>query len=266
MSEISNDYIKNIFYDISKTIIIPKFQNLKKKDIQFKNKTEIVTSVDIKVEKRLKKILLDILPQSLFVGEESYNKNNKIIKAYKENKFCWTVDPIDGTKNFVRGNYRFAIMVALTFKDQIIQSWIYKPLTNEFCYSKFQEGSFINDKEFKILKNVNISNAVGSISSKYWDNNYDIKIQSIKNKFKKIDSYGCIGFEYIDILKEIRDFTILSKLFPWDHIPGILFIKEAGGSVLHFDKSQYNHSNLKKNLIVTNSSNLMKKIINLIKE
>ena len=47
--------------------------------------------------------------------------------------------------------------------------------------------------------------------------------------FNKVDSYGCIGFEYVDIVKGLRNFSILSKLSPWDHIPGILLVKESGG-------------------------------------
>ena len=38
-------------------------------------------------------------------------------------------------------------MIALTFKENNIQSWIYKPLTEEFSYAKLGEGAFINGLE-----------------------------------------------------------------------------------------------------------------------
>ena len=59
----------------------------------------------------------------------------------------------------------------------------------------------------------------------------------IKKSFNNTNSYRCIGFEYVDIVKGIRNFTIMSKLSPWDHLPGILLVKESGGFVIHFDES-----------------------------
>ena len=264
MNEIDNDYIKDILFDVSKHIILPKFKKLKKTDIRFKNNKDVVTVVDIEVETKLKKILLDLIPNSLFVGEESYSLNPKIIKSYNDNVFCWTVDPIDGTKNYINGLNKFAIMIALTFKNKILQTWIYKPVNSEFSYAMLNSGTYINKKKFFINKKIDISKAIGSISSKYWDNKINI-VNKIKNKFKNINSYGCIGLEYIDIVKEIRHFSILSKLSPWDHIPGILILKEAGGSILHFDKTTYNHTKLKNNLVISNSKVLQNEIINLIR-
>ena len=54
---------------------------------------------------------------------------------------------------------------------------------------------------------------------------------------------------------------ILSKLSPWDHIPGILFVREAGGSDIDFDKNKYDFTKKNKNLIVSNSEDLNLKIL-----
>ena len=58
----------------------------------------------------------------------------------------------------------------------------------------------------------------------------------------------------------------MSKLSPWDHLPGILLVKESAGFVKHFDESSYNFTIESKNLVVTNSINLLNEILNLIKE
>ena len=266
MCEINNDDINSILFDISEKIILPKYNNLKDEDIKLKNNGSLVTSVDIRVEKNLKKNLLKLLPNSMFVGEESFFANPKIIDNYQKKKFCWTVDPIDGTTNFVNGKERFAIMIALSFREKILQSWIYKPLTQEFSCAKLGEGCFINDiKVFNTIK-INISDSIGSVSSKYWDKFYNKKIKKLGDKFNNTESYRCIGFEYIDIVKGLRHYTVLSKLLPWDHLPGILMVKESGGFVSHFNKSFYNHTKESNNLVVTNSINLLNEILNLIKE
>ena len=266
MNDINNDEIKTILYDISKNIILPKYKNLKKEDIQFKNNKDLVTIVDIAVEKELQKTLNSFLPNSLFVGEESFANKPEIIERYNENQYCWTVDPIDGTTNFVKGKEKFAIMVALSFKEKILQSWIYKPLTNELSFATLGDGTYVNSKKISLKNLVNISESKGSISTKYWEQKYAYKMKKIKNLFKEVKSYGCIGFEYVDILKGNRDFAILSKLSPWDHIAGILLVREAGGSVIHFDFSNYKHNIRKNNLIVANSIILQNGIMSLIEE
>ena len=266
MNDVKNEDIHSILYDISKKIIIPKYRNLKSTDIKYKDNKDIVTKVDIEVEEILQNKLQSLLSNSLFVGEESFFNQPSIVKAYNKNQYCWTIDPIDGTSNYARGNEKFAVMIALSFGEKILQSWIYKPLNDEFSSAKLGEGAYINSKKILIKSSSTIPNSAGSISSKYWDNLNGYKIKKIKNKFKEVKSYGCIGLEYVDIIKGIRDFAILSKLSPWDHIPGILIVREAGGTDIHFDLTKYKHNIRKNNLIVSNSIMLQNEIINLIKE
>ena len=266
MSEIKNQDIIDILYNISKKIILPKYKNLNSEDIKLKNNQDLVTSVDLDVENILRHKLLKLLPNSLFVGEESFFLNSNIIKKYNEKNYCWTVDPIDGTSNFVKGLNKFAIMIALTFKEKILQTWIYKPLTEELSHAKLGDGSYINDLKIINKKKTYISEPSGSISSKYWNKKYTNTIDRLKKNFINNNSYKCIGYEYVDIAKGKRNYAILSKLYPWDHIPGVLLVKESEGFVSHFDESSYNHLLSNSDLVVTNSNYLLNEILNLIKE
>ena len=265
MSEIKNEDIKNICYTISKKIILPKFCNLKESDIKRKSNNDLVTSVDIEVEKQLQINLKKLIPSSYFIGEELFENNNSILDYYHEKNYCWTVDPIDGTTNYSKGKQKFAIMIGLSFKDKILQSWIYKPLEEHMCYAINGEGSFINDIKIKSNFKKNLNKSKGSISKKYWSDYYIRIMHNIINKFENVSSYGCIGFEYVDIANGNRDFAIISKLSPWDHLPGILLLREAGGIDTYFDNGQYNFLSNKKNLIVSGNKLLTDKIFNLIK-
>ena len=266
MNEIDSNKIKSILFDLSKKFILPMYNNLKEVDIMRKENNDLVTSVDLRVEEELNIILQKLLPNSLFVGEEKFSKTPSILNNYNKKKYCWTVDPLDGTTNFANGKEKFAIMIALSFGEQILQSWIYKPLTEEICSAIKGEGSYINEKKIIINKTKSLKFSKGSISSKYWNNNYSKKLLEIRNYFGEVKSYGCIGFEYIDIANSIRDFAILSKLSPWDHIPGILIIREAKGFDTYFDYGIYNHCLQKQNLIVAGDSRLGNEILTLIKE
>ena len=155
-------------------------------------------------------------------------------------------------------------MVALSFLDQILQSWIYTPMTEEFMYAKIDKGTYLNNKKIFIKDIKLLSESIGSISSKYWKNDLVKKIKLLKNHFKKINSYGSIGCEYFDIVLGKRDFALLSKLSPWDHLPGVLIVREAGGHDSHFDNLPYQFNQISENLIVSSSkelnNNLLKNI------
>ena len=266
MEIVDNDKIKSIMYDVSKKNILPFFRNLKSNQINYKNNKDIVTSIDIEVENYLNKTLPQLIKKSNFIGEELYFKNPSILDNYNKSEYCWTVDPIDGTSNFVNGKKKFAIMIALTFKKNIIQSWIYKPLTEDLMYATNKKGTYINGHKVFKIKNKKIVNSTGSISFKYWNKKDQNTIYILRNNFKKINSYGSIGCEYFDIVLGKRDFTILSKLSPWDHIPGVLLVRESGGADCHFDKKRYKFNKKCKNLIVSNSKTLNLEIIKKIKE
>ena len=261
MDNIKQEDIEDICFNVSQNIILPKFKNLSDDEINYKNGSDLVTAADIEAEKELKKNLLKILPSSNFIGEEEYSKNENILNFYNEDEYCWTVDPIDGTTNFANGRDKFAIMIALTFKEKILRSWIYKPLDKIMCSAIVNEGAYIDNNKI-VTKGANIiEETIGSISTKYWEPGFKDKLKIFKNIFKEVNSYRCIGFEYIDIGIGIRNFAILSKLSPWDHIPGILFVREAGGSDIDFDKNKYDFTKKNKNLIVSNSEDLNFKIL-----
>ena len=255
--------LREILFNISKDIILPSFGNLKKNQISYKGGKDIVTDIDVSVEKELNNILPKLIQNSNFIGEESYAKNKNILNHYLSEDFCWTVDPIDGTSNFAKSKDRFAVMIALTRNTEIIQSFIYKPLNEDFMHADLS-GTYLNNNKINLNKKINIQNATGSISTKYWDEIKNEKLISIKNKFANINSYGSIGCEYFDIALGKRDFALLSRLYPWDHIPGVFIVRQSGGHDCHFDKKEYKFYKDSRNLIVSNSRNLNYDILNLI--
>ena len=262
---VNSDDIREILFNISKKIIVPSFGNLSKNQIAYKNEKEFVTEIDIRVEKELNKHLTNIIRNSNFIGEETYSKDPSILNFYLSDNYCWTVDPIDGTRNFVKSKVKFAVMVSLSQHKKIIQSFIYKPISEEFMFAD-KSGTYLDNKKITLSKKTKIENAIGSISTKYWDSNIKDKLISVKDNFKNINSYGSIGCEYFDLVLGIRDFALLSRLHPWDHIPGVFIVRQAGGHDCHFDKLEYKFYKNSKNLVVSSSKKLSYAILNLIGE
>ena len=103
----------------------------------------IVTSVDLNVQKFLEMELTDLLPESGFFGEESAPEN-------ADRQLCWIVDPIDGTQNFSRHFNQSAISVALRDGDKIVVGVVYNPFNKEMYWAAKGHGSYLNGKQIHV--------------------------------------------------------------------------------------------------------------------
>src|SRR3546814_18101871 len=99
--------------EIAAEDVLPRFQALAAHEIHEKAAGEVVTVVDVAVEKRLTARLTDLLPGSLVVGEEAVHAEPALMDQLASDAPVWILDPIDGTRNFAHGRPVFAIMVAL---------------------------------------------------------------------------------------------------------------------------------------------------------
>src|SRR3546814_8953683 len=94
--------------------------------------SDLVTVVDVAVEKRLTARLTDLLPGSLVVGEEAVHAEPALMDQLASDAPVWILDPIDGTRNFAHGCPVFAIMVALAQGGESIAGWILDPVSGRF--------------------------------------------------------------------------------------------------------------------------------------
>lgn len=89
---------------------------------QSKDANDLVTDIDLAIEQQLRSELLDLLPGSGFVGEESTPATTSPSTIYS-----WVVDPIDGTINFARGYEFYTSVVCCQDKSGPLIALIYQP-------------------------------------------------------------------------------------------------------------------------------------------
>ena len=60
-------------------------------------------------------------------------------------EYCWIIDPLDGTTNFIHGVPQYCVSIGLKHKDVITQAVVYDPVKNELFTATRGAGAYMND-------------------------------------------------------------------------------------------------------------------------
>ncbi len=225
-----SDTVSEIIRNAAREIIMPRFQALHAHEIYEKRPGEVVTDIDIAAEQYLSERLIDLLPGSAVLGEESIEDNPALIDLVTDNGAVWIIDPIDGTRNFSNGKPCFAVMVALRNHTETIAGWIYDPTGDVMCEAEHGGGAWCAGERLNALgQGQDIETLRGSLGkrlSKRLDAQHEIGAPNIPHR---IERYRCCGREYMDLARGILQYLQYGmRLKPWDHAPGVLITSEAG--------------------------------------
>ena len=201
------------------------------KDFQIfeKGHHSIVTAVDLENEQFLKDELAKIMPEAGFCAEESGLSG-------VQSDWIWVIDPLDGTKNFVKGIPHFCIMIALTYKDNPVLSAIYIPTTQQFYYAQEGKGAWLNGLRIESIDR-SMKSKIAIVDCSVVD------VQKIKLKLKenKIQisrrCFGSAGVDAVYLAPGAIDLMIFRDVAWWDVAAGMLLIQQAGGLICNYQKS-----------------------------
>src|SRR5262245_10187330 len=104
---------------------MPRFRRLSAADVVEKAPGDLVTVADRAAEDALSSALVAMLPGSVVVGEEGVGVDRAALDALDGGAPVWVIDPIDGTHNFAADNPRFAMLIALCDRGELLASWTF---------------------------------------------------------------------------------------------------------------------------------------------
>ena len=128
----------------------------KQTDMEFKSKgkSDVVTALDIAIEKLIRDIIHSCFPSDNILGEEEG------LVEYGDGG-TWIIDPIDGTNNLVHGIPGYSISIAYEeFPFTPVLGVVYSPETNEFFHAARSHGAYLNDDPITVSEVKSIVDAV----------------------------------------------------------------------------------------------------------
>jgi histidinol-phosphatase len=102
-----------------------------------------VTEADVETGKVIRKVIGERFPTHGFYGEETG-------QSAMDAEYLWLVDPIDGTKAFVREYPFFSTQIALMHRGRLILGVSSAPVYGELAWGEIGQGAYLNDRPIKV--------------------------------------------------------------------------------------------------------------------
>lgn len=193
-------------------------------NIEIKSDRSPVTQVDKQCEEEIRDIILKQFPHDGFLGEESGQLNSN-------NNRQWIVDPLDGTRPFIRGIPTFSTLIALEQDGVPVTGVIRLPVLDITCWATLRGGAFKNNSRIHVSASDQLCNSIGSALGFVEQSDTDIG-RNLLALMKSWDyNYGFMdAFSYVCVAEGVLDCTVNLLDKAWDCAAAACIVREAGGS------------------------------------
>lgn len=233
---VDTDEVMTLLREVAEEVINPRFRALAEGEIHEKNPGDLVTVADREAEALITAALTAAYPDAVVLGEEAHSLEPALMQRYLAAEHAFTVDPVDGTKNFVHGSPDHAVMVAETVSGQTVRSWIWQPQHGLGYSAERGAGCYRNGTRLSAPGSPaeqGGSPLRGRTSRRAW----------IGRALPGLDplslTWVSCGIDYPKLVEGEADYITYGRPAPWDHVPGALLLAEVGATVGTFDGRPY---------------------------
>lgn len=226
----TKDFVEKLVKEAGKFLL----ENQNKVQIKkYKDRQDICTNIDLAVEKMVIEALEKKYPTHNILSEEK-----GLID--KKGEFTWVIDPLDGTKEYIRGFPIFNVNISLEANRKTLLGTVFLPKTNDIFSAVGRLGAFKNGCKTAVSQEAKLENSFiythlpdYKMPEKFFKKTW-IKLGAILRLCYRLRSFQA------DILSlcwlangGLEGFILLPPTSArwWDLATGILMVEEAGGKV-----------------------------------
>lgn len=200
--------------------------------VEEKNSHDYVSYVDKESERRIVARLSEILPEAGFIAEEGSGYHG-------EEEYCWVVDPLDGTTNYIHNTAPYCVSIALRNKKELLAGVVYEVCRNECYWAWKGSKAYLNGEEIHVSDVCNMDTAFIALGFPYNYKEYKPMalrlVQELYGNVGGLRLQGAAAAEICYIAAGRFEARIESNLGPWDIAAGTLILMQAGGKVSDFE-------------------------------
>ena len=215
--------------DFAKTIYDATFQDRSALEIIRKVDDSPVTLADRGAEELIRKLISKHFPGDGFLGEEFGDTPSST-------GFRWIIDPIDGTKSFVRHVPIWGTLLGLEYEGEQIAGVVYIPVFRQMYRALRGDGAYLDDIRIRVSDTPTLAESILCYSSIGW-----FTRAGRQNTF--LNLYGQTGrqrgygdfFGFVLVAQGAADLMVEHGVNAWDVAATKAIIEEAGGTFTDWD-------------------------------
>lgn len=188
-----------------------------------------VTLADREAEKLISRLLRESFPEDGILGEEG-----SLVPSRSGRR--WLIDPIDGTKDFVRRNPFWSVQLALQVGEEVVLGIIHSPCRNEMLYAARGTGCFWNDAPVSASDISRLDKAVLMVSgfNVAWKSWPPEAVRLLTEKCWTVRCYGGC-YDVMMLARGKADIWLSGSGMEWDYAPVQAIARECGATFLTRD-------------------------------
>jgi fructose-1,6-bisphosphatase/inositol monophosphatase family enzyme len=234
-----------ILRDAAQAELRPRFRRLQGGEVRAKSgPLDLVTAADEAAERRITASLAAAWPGAVIVGEEAAAADKRLLDRLGKAELAFVVDPLDGTYNYAAGVPLFAVMAAAVMRGEVVMAAIHDPMGDDTALALRGEGAWIEEPtgrrtDLRVAVPVPLAQMTAILSWQFLPEPWRGRVCSALPRLAASWNYRCAGHEYRVAAAGHCHALLYHRLLPWDHAPGWLVHREAGGYSARFDGSAY---------------------------
>lgn len=192
-----------------------------------KSRGNPVTTADFEADRKLKDILHGGFPDYGWLSEETADDGERL-----QRERVWIVDPLDGTKEFIKGVPEFVVAIALAERGVPVLGVTYNPVKREIFWGGRGIGCYLDGAPVRVTSTANLADAIVLAS----------RSETARGEWKafenvvKTRSIGSVAYKLALVAAGRADATFTMKpKSEWDIASGVALLIAAGGRISDID-------------------------------
>ena len=214
--------------------LIRDFNEVENLEVSRKGTHDFVSAADLRAEQTLRDELLRARPGFGVLAEEG----GEIEAGDGRSRFI--IDPLDGTRNFLRSLPHFAISIAAERDGELIAGVVFDPLRDEMFWAEKGRGAYLNRRRLRVSGVDRLAEALighgraSDVDAEAWAL-FSLEIDRILAHTHDLRRMGAAALDLAYVAAGRLDGFWQADLKPWDIAAGIVLVREAGGYVTAVD-------------------------------
>jgi fructose-1,6-bisphosphatase/inositol monophosphatase family enzyme len=231
---VDTDAVLRLMQEVAEEVINPRFRSLTAQEIDEKGPGDLVTDADRESERLLTDALRAAYPDAVVLGEEAYAGRHDLLTEFRAAEHAFTVDPLDGTKNFVHGSPDHAVMIGEVRGGEAVRGWIWHPQHKTAYVAELGAGAWRDGERIHRPPTPPRGEWRGVTSRRRRIG------QALAGDLRPLElTWVSCGIDYPHLVEGDADYVVYGRANPWDHVPGGLLLTEAGGFLGTVDGRRY---------------------------